>query len=111
MFRLWSASGGNKSTSHLAFFMDRQGVANKTMLAASPDAYIMAHSKEAVNWARRNLLSYLNKTAFLNGTEPRDVPEVYEWNLEALYDEVLSKRRVTYGGVSASAFVSMWCNW
>jgi len=111
MYRLWKETGGNESCYHFAFFIDRKGVANKSIIIAQPDAYTMLYDEAASNWAQKNLKDYLDRKGRLEGKIPRTAPSgTYEAFLEPMAEDILGKRGLTYGRVPASAFRGIWCN-
>ncbi|KAK5119903.1 hypothetical protein LTR85_007229 [Meristemomyces frigidus] len=111
MYRIWRAVGGDESHFHFAFFIDRESLANQSIIIAQPDAYTMLYSEAANDWARENLTAYLDRKSSSAGVTSQSVPQgTYEGFLEPLDKDILGKRGLTYGRVPASSFRSIWCN-
>ena len=112
LYRAWQERGEKESTHHFAFFIDRESLADKCLIIAEPDAYTMLFSESASKWVHTTLNSYLdrNALAYPRAYDRSGESGVNEWYMEALHDDILGKRGVTYGRIPASAFRSVWAN-
>ena len=108
-YRIWNETGAGQQN-HFAFFIDREGTANTSIIIAQPDAYTMLYSVAANAWANESFASYISDQTLPDSHSSLSNPNIHEGYLELVCDDILGNRGLTYGRVPADAFRSVWAN-
>ncbi|KAI0444683.1 hypothetical protein F4803DRAFT_238422 [Xylaria telfairii] len=108
MHRIWTENSEreNMGIHYFAFFVDRFGVNDTSVIIAQPDSYTLVYCDEAQAWAQE----LVNRQFIAHGEEPNSVLviEAMVGEEEPLKDA--RERALNYGRVYAGDMKLAWCN-
>ncbi|KAH8166859.1 hypothetical protein CIB48_g1385 [Xylaria polymorpha] len=106
MYRIWTENNGRESNYFFAFFVDRFGVNDTSVIIAQPDSYTLIYSDEAQAWAQE----LVNRQLITHGEEPNSIL-VYDATMEqAEVKQDALGRALNYGRIHAGDMKLTWCN-